>query len=502
MFKMASPTTIQLFCLLLCVSHIYSWIPRIINGRPKGGMLGAPKAPKGIKTPAAQWYDEQRLDHFDGANFKVWSQRYFVNDTFYTPGGPIFLMIGGEGPADAIWMVEGTWIQYAQQFGAICVMLEHRYYGESHPVPDLSLSNLRYLNSRQALADLAQFIDFFRIRMKLSNNKLITFGGSYPGSLSAWFRSKYPQYVDGADATSAPIYAQVDFREYLQVVTDALGTSGTQCVEEIRNATQTMYAWWGQPEMRPVLEQKFNLCDKIDHTNTLDLAGFFSNTAGNFENVVQYNKDNRAFEGALGTNITIDTLCEIMTDFTRGDPVQRYADVNSLTLKTYGQTCLDYTYTKMIADMKKTDWNSSAGEGGRQWMYQTCAEFGWFQSSDYAKQPFGDWFYFPVNFSFIQCMDIYEKEFNGMAIYNNVQDTNRYYGGRDIAVTKVVFPNGSIDPWHAMGVTKDISKDATAIYIEGTAHCANMYPATDQDPQQLIDARVQISKLIGQWLQD
>ena len=38
------------------------------------------------------------------------------------------------------------------------------------------------------------------------------------------------------------------------------------------------------------------LCDKIDPTNELDLAGFFSNTAGNFEGVVQYNKDNREFE--------------------------------------------------------------------------------------------------------------------------------------------------------------------------------------------------------------
>lgn len=56
---------------------------------------------------------------------------------------------------------------------------------------------------------------------------------------------------------------------------------------------------------------------------------------------------------------------------------------------------------------------------------------------------------------------------DGMAIYRNVEDTNRYYGGRNISVTKVVFPNGSIDPWHAMGVTQDISSDATAIYING-----------------------------------
>ena len=35
------------------------------------------------------------------------------------------------------------------------------------------------------------------------------------GSLSAWFRSKYPYKVDGAVATSAPIYAQLDFKGLL-----------------------------------------------------------------------------------------------------------------------------------------------------------------------------------------------------------------------------------------------------------------------------------------------
>ena len=65
----------------------------------------------------------------------VYFQRYFVNDTFYKPGGPIFVMIGGEGPANPIWMVEGQWVTYyAPMYNAICVSLEHRYYGESHPV--------------------------------------------------------------------------------------------------------------------------------------------------------------------------------------------------------------------------------------------------------------------------------------------------------------------------------------------------------------------------------
>ena len=61
-------------------------------------------------------------------------QRYFVNDTFYQPGGPIFIMIGGEGTANPIWNVEGQWVtRYASMYKATCVQLEHRYYGESHP---------------------------------------------------------------------------------------------------------------------------------------------------------------------------------------------------------------------------------------------------------------------------------------------------------------------------------------------------------------------------------
>jgi hypothetical protein len=38
-------------------------------------------------------------------------------------------------------------------------------------------------------------------------------------------------------------------------------------------------------------------------------------------------------------------------------------------------------------------------------------------------------------------------------------------------------------------------------FFSGTAHCANMYPSTPSDPPELAQARAQISKLIGQWLQ-
>ena len=59
------------------------------------------------------------------------------------------------------------------------------------------MESLQFLNSEQALADLAAFIKAMIPQFKLSGSKWICFGGSYPGSLSAWFRLKFPHLVAG-----------------------------------------------------------------------------------------------------------------------------------------------------------------------------------------------------------------------------------------------------------------------------------------------------------------
>ena len=51
----------------------------------------------------------------------------------------------------------------------------------------------KYLNLKQALADTANFREFFASKFKLSDsNKWVVFGGSYAGTVAAFYRLKYP----------------------------------------------------------------------------------------------------------------------------------------------------------------------------------------------------------------------------------------------------------------------------------------------------------------------
>jgi len=184
--------------------------------------------------------------------------------------------------------------------------------------------------------------------------------------------------------------------------------------------------------------------------------------------------------------ITLSNKCETLT----GNPVplQEVCPSLELLLTTFLQL-FDKIY----------DLNFKPNQSiGRQWTDQTCVEYGFFQSSDLTGQPFGP--YFPVDFFVQQCADIFVPQFDLQLLQKSVQFTNNFYGGYGLKVRKVLFPNGSIDPWHALGVTKDLSPDSKALYINGTAHCADMYPQSDKDPKQLTDARNTIIKTLEEFL--
>ena len=109
-------------------------------------------------------YFDQRLDHFDGSSTQNWSQAYYVNDTYYDGKGPVFLCVGGEGPAFDGSVVQSSVhcnnaVEWLQEKGAIMFAVQHRYYGcnGGPPMQDCPVkawssdvnADLRYLSSHQ-----------------------------------------------------------------------------------------------------------------------------------------------------------------------------------------------------------------------------------------------------------------------------------------------------------------------------------------------------------------
>ncbi|XP_011860950.1 PREDICTED: putative serine protease K12H4.7 [Vollenhovia emeryi] len=489
-----------LLILLSILSVSTAW-RSFLRGRLKGGNLGEPVLFSNTTSlPEENWFN-QRLDHFNPADARVWKQRYFVNSDFYKPNGPIFLLIGAEGIANAKWMIEGQWIEYAKELGAMCFYLEHRFYGKSHPTMDLSVKNLMYLSSDNALADLAYFINAVNIGYKFpKDTKWIVFGGSYGGSLAAWMRLKYPHLVHGAVSSSGPLLAQIDFDEYYIVVVNALKEYSDKCVGVIQDAISQINTLLHHTVGQQQIQKKFKLCDPIDpgHTKRVDISNLYETLASNFAGVVQYNKDNR--QSSQTANITIETICDVLVDEKIGKPIDRLASVSNMILDATKEKCLDYRYDKMIHELRNVTWASEQAEGGRQWMYQTCTEFGFFQTSTGQSNVFGN--NFPVDFFVQQCVDIFGPRYDMNVLKTAAAQTNLVYGALDLQVTNVVFVHGSVDPWHVLGLVQSSNPRAPAIYIKGTAHCANMYPPSERDMPQLKEARVQIKGIIQQWLQN
>merc|ERR1719228_1966874 len=448
-----------------------------------------PPPPPPKTSPQAEQYFDQVLDHFTATDGRTWGQRFWENMEHYAVGGPAFIMIGGEAEASPGWLNYGQWYKWAEENGAAMFLLEHRYYGQSHPTEDMSTENMRYLSSRQGLEDLGHFMTDMNSKHNLSGS-WITFGGSYPGSLSAWMSLRFPHLVAGSVSSSGPLYAKLDYYEYLEVVADALDTTGPGCnpaMTEALSAVETMVV---DQDTWQDLSSLFRLCDTLDGSNPMDVMSFMELLIDNLAGIVQYN-------GHYEEDIF--SICAIMTDETIGDPIARLATVNDIMLGSEEDACLDNTYASFLAQLSDTEW-SAGGVGWRQWIWQTCTEFGWYQTTNQDSGVYGHTL--PLDFFEQWCQDAFGEEFTHEMMEKSIAASNIEYGGFEPSVNNVVFVHGSIDPWHAMGVLEDLHEGASSIYITGTSHCADMYADAASDPEELTAARLRIGGLVKGWVEN
>merc|ERR1712215_196349 len=452
----------------------------------RGLLRHPPPPPSKANAPEEQYFD-QVLDHFNAIDGRTWPQRFWESWENYVEGGPAFIMIGGEAEASPGWIGYGQWYKWAEENGAAMFLLEHRYYGKSRPTEDMSTENMRYLSSRQGLEDLGHFMSTMNGKYNLTN--WVTFGGSYPGSLSAWMRLRFPHLVTGSVSSSGPLFAKLDYFEYLQVVADALDTTGPGCNVALTEALTTVEVMVGDSDNWEYLSSLYKLCDPLDGSNSMDVMSFMELLIDNLAGIVQYN--GRYEEDIFST-------CAIMTDESMGEPILRLAAVNDVMLSMGQDECLDHSYASYLSQLTNTTFGVS-GVGRRQWTWQTCTEFGWYQTTNQESGVYGHTL--PLDFFEQWCQDAFGDQFTHEMMEKSVAASNIEYGGYEPSVNNVVFVHGSIDPWHAMGVLEDLHEGAPSIYITGTSHCADMYEAKESDPEELTAARIRIGNLVQSWVE-
>lgn len=69
--------------------------------------------------------------------------------------------------------------------------------------------------------------------------------------------------------------------------------------------------------------------------------------------------------------------------------------------------------------------------------------------------------------------------------------------------SNIIFSNGLIDPWHALGVLQSPNpeRDVVAIVIPESAHHGDLRGPSPNDPPYLTAARQQETEIIARWLE-
>ncbi|GMR46040.1 hypothetical protein PMAYCL1PPCAC_16236, partial [Pristionchus mayeri] len=270
------------------------------------------------------------------------------------------------------------------------------------------------------------------------------------------------------------------------------------------DAFETLHKLSQTQEGRETISEKFMLepkwtSDPNDVISDLNMNNVFSALVGLYMGTVQYNWVDWSDVANMCSFFEDDSISSIdALSALRMD--EDYGYGNDYLSSDYDADLQYYIDMKDYVDGHKDNNTYDDDElAGILWTWQTCNEFGYYQSSDYGDGIFGT--PVPLNFYVVMC----EKLFGiGMdQIENSVARSNYQYGGRSrYNTTNVVLPNGDGDPWHALGILEKGNLDETVvpIVIKGTSHCADMYGATKDDPPDLTQARKTILENIQKWL--
>ncbi len=385
---------------------------------------------------------DQKLDHTNSADTTTFKQRYWVDSSAASGAdAPVIYFLCGESrcsPAD------GFALALAKELGAHAVTLEHRFYGDSIPTKSYSANDLKLLSTDQALEDFAEFQKYAQKEWKLTG-KWIVIGGSYPGSLSAYYRLKHPELAIGSLASSAPVEAKASFEEYDYQVATVIPSV---CLDTIHNVVTKVETMLAKDESRAAVKKLFGSSEIKDDVDFLYVVADMAAGA------IQYGKRAK--------------FCGDITS--ADDAVAAYAK--------FGLDLFDGWGMKPIEDTPQGNMSENPADytnnGMRQWLFQSCTEYGYYQVAYHdpklsSRSP-------RVNLDWHNgmCDRLY-----GIKTQVDTDQINKKFYAPLVSGegSKILFTNGSDDPWQHLSINPkrgNVASSVDAVFVDGGSHCSDL----------------------------
>ncbi|OSD07302.1 peptidase S28 [Trametes coccinea BRFM310] len=422
----------------------------------------------------AHWF-EQPLDHFassDGGH--TFQQRYWINTRNYRPrpNAPVIVLDGGEtSGVDRLPFLDTGIVEIlTRATGGVGVVLEHRYYGRSMPVNNLTTDSLRWLNNAQSAADSANFmrnVKFPGIEEDLTapSHPWIYYGGSYAGARAAHMKILYPDIVYGAIASSGVTHASIENWEYMEIIRRA---AEPKCSHHIESSIEIIDALLDVPVTRTPLKALFGLA-ALKHDE--DFVALLESPMGGWQGKV--------WDPEVGSTRWEEFCDALNRPFISGDDLavtyDRDIDLVMIT-EDVGVPVPVYNYARYIKDNFVSQCTSTVEdcfgtfddakfqETGleqtwRLWVFQVCTEWGYFSTAPPPGHPRIVSRRLTLDYESKICKQAYlPGEHFVVPPLPNVTAVNAL-GDYDIAADRLAIIDGEVDPWRPVTPHSEYARD-------------------------------------------
>lgn len=289
-------------------------------------------------------YFEQKLNHQDASDKRTFKQKYIINTDYASgPDSPVLFHVNGVNDMSERYFDKNFNRFIADKFKMNFVGLEHRFYGNSSPFEQLTNENLKFLNLHNSIEDLANFQK--AMRSAGFTGPWINIGGSYAGSLAAYFKVQYPSEVVGTISSCASLYRRREATVYDQITVNVIGSTCYQKYQQTLDKIAT-----SEDGVLQAYREAYKATDIAGRDGLLGYLG------GNSAFYIEI-RGPRSF-------------CEA---FEKPDPVLALAEILNDFNKEWKAVPTAWT-PEGVQDLDQKKY--SVGIGQRQWMYQTCTEMG------------------------------------------------------------------------------------------------------------------------------